>query len=151
MSSPMSRLTKPLLFASSAECEQAFYEALEGGDIDALTDLLHDDEDVCCVHPGGPRLIGFAAVRASWAAILANGALRIRAHARKTVETPAVALHNVIEELVVEQGRQPKIVRVIATNGYVKTPAGWKMVLHHASPAPEGPVEEFEAPTGPLH
>jgi ketosteroid isomerase-like protein len=147
----MSRLTKPLLFASSAECEQAFYEALEAGDLDALTDLLHDDEDVCCVHPEGPRLIGFAAVRASWAAILANGALRIRAQARKTLQTPIVALHNVIEEIVVEQGGQPKVVHVIATNGYVKTPSGWKMVLHHASPAPEGPVEQFEAPHGPLH
>lgn len=147
----MSRLTKPLLFASSAECEQAFYEALEAGDIDAVTDLLHDDEDVYCVHPGGPRLIGFAAVRASWAAILANGAVSIRAQARKTLETPTVALHNVIEEVVVEQGGQRKVVHVIATNGYVKTPSGWKMVLHHASPAPDGPVEEFEAPHGPLH
>lgn len=147
----MSRLTKPLLFASSAECEQAFYEALEAGDIDAVTDLLHDDEDVYCVHPGGPRLIGFAAVRASWAAILANGAVSIRAQARKALETPTVALHNVIEEVVVEQGGQRKVVHVIATNGYVKTPSGWKMVLHHASPAPDGPVEEFEAPHGPLH
>ena len=147
----MSRLTKPLLFASSAECEQAFYEALEAGDLDAITDLLHDDEDVYCVHPGGPRLIGFAAVRASWAAILGNGALRIRAQARKTLETPIVALHNVIEEIMVEHGGQQRIVHAIATNGYVKTPSGWKMVLHHASPAPQGPVEEFEAPQGPLH
>jgi ketosteroid isomerase-like protein len=147
----MSRLTKPLLFSSSAECEQAFYEALEAADIDAVTDLLHDDEDVCCVHPGGPRLIGYAAVRASWAALLGSGGLRIRAQARKTLETPSVALHNVIEEIVVEQGRQQKVMHVIATNGYVKTPTGWKMVLHHASPAPAGPVEEFEAPHGPLH
>ncbi|MGE5338178.1 MAG: YybH family protein [Gemmatimonadota bacterium] len=147
----MPRLTKPLLFASSTECEQAFYEALEAGDVDALTDLLHDDDDVYCVHPGGPRLVGYAAVRASWAALLGSGALRIRAQARKTLETPTVALHNVIEEIIVEQGRQPKIVHVIATNGYLKTPSGWKMVLHHASPAPEGPVEEFEVPVGPLH
>ncbi len=147
----MSRLTKPLLFTSSAECEQAFYEALESGDLDALTDLLHDDEDVVCVHPGRARLIGFPAVRASWAAILGSGALRIRAQARKTLETPTVALHSVIEEIVVEQGGQQRIVHVIATNGYVKTPAGWKMALHHGSAASEGPIEDFEAPTGPLH
>jgi hypothetical protein len=29
---------------------------------------------------------------------------------------------------------------VLATNVYVKTPAGWKMVLHHASSAPGGAV-----------
>ncbi|MCK7495702.1 MAG: hypothetical protein MZW92_35490 [Comamonadaceae bacterium] len=27
---------------------------------------------------------------------------------------------------------------MIATNAYVKTPAGWKMILHHASQAAEG-------------
>jgi ketosteroid isomerase-like protein len=148
----MSRLTKPMLFATSAECEQAFYEALESGDIDAVTDLLHDDEDAYCVHPGGPRISGYPAVRASWAAILHNGALRIRAHARRALETPTVALHSVIEEIVIEQGPSQKIVHVIATNVYVKTPSGWKMALHHGSLAPDGgPVEEVEVPVGPLH
>jgi len=147
----MSRLTKPLLFASSAECEQAFYEALDAADMDAVADLWLDDEEVCCIHPGGPRLIGYSAVRASWAAMLANGAVRIRASARKTLETPTFALHNVIEEVVVEQDGQPRVVRVIATNGFVKTPAGWKLMLHHASQAPEGAPQDFEVPTGPLH
>ncbi len=63
-------------------------------------------------------------------------------HARcvlaKSLETPTVALHNVIEEVVVGEGTQQQIVSVLATNVYVKTPAGWKMVLHHASAAPEG-------------
>lgn len=147
----MTRLTKPLLFASPAECEQAFYEALESGDADAVNDLWLDDEDVCCVHPGGPRLIGPHAVRASWTAILANGALSIRATARKSVETPTLAVHNVVEEIVVAQGRGQQIVHVIATNAYVKTPAGWKMILHQASQAGEGTAEDVEGPSGPLH
>ena len=140
-----------MLFSSPAECEQAFYEALEAGDADLVADLWLDDEDVCCVHPGGPRLVGAAAVRASWAAILANGALNIRATARKSVETPSLAVHNVIEEIVLLQGRGQQVVHVIATNAYVKTPAGWKMVLHHASAAPEGQATEVESPSGPLH
>jgi hypothetical protein len=57
----------------------------------------------------------------------------------------------VVEEVLVQQGRSQKIVHVIATNAYVKTPSGWKMVLHHASPAPEGQASEVESPTGPLH
>ncbi len=147
----MSRLTKPVLFVSAAECEQAFYEALEGADADALADLLLDDEDVCCVHPNGPRLIGYTAVLASWRALLSNGAVQIRATSRKTLETPSVSVHNVIEELVVTEGRVHQVVHVIATNAYVKTPAGWKMVLHHASGAPSGQPREVETPTGPLH
>jgi ketosteroid isomerase-like protein len=147
----MSRVAKPLLFSSSDECEQAFYEALETADADAAVDLWLDDADVCCVHPNGPRLLGHGAVTGSWRAILKNGPLRIRAASKKTLETPMIALHNVVEEVLIQQGRVQKIVHVIATNAYVKTPAGWKMVLHHASPAPEGQAAELESPNGPLH
>lgn len=147
----MPRLSRPMLFSSPAECEQAFYEALEAGDADVVNELWLDDEDVCCVHPGGPRLVGAAAVRASWTAILANGSLSIRATSRKSVETPSLAVHNVIEEIVLAQGRGQQVVQVIATNAYVKTPAGWKMVLHQASQAAEGVTEDVTAPSGPLH
>jgi ketosteroid isomerase-like protein len=147
----VSKLARPLLFASSDECERAFYEALESADADAAVDLWLEDADICCVHPGGPRLQGHAAVTGSWRAILANGPLRIHAAAKKTLETPTIALHNVVEEIVVQQGRAQKVVHVIATNAYVKTPAGWKMVLHHASAAPEGQATEVESPSGPLH
>lgn len=147
----MSRLARPLLFASSDECERAFYDALETGDADAAADLWLEDADICCVHPGGPRLLGYAAVTGSWRAILANGPLRIRASSKKTLQTPTIAVHNVVEEIVVQQGRGQQIVHVIATNAYVKTPAGWKMVLHHASAAPEGQATEVESPSGPIH
>jgi ketosteroid isomerase-like protein len=147
----MHSMTKPLLFASPDECEQAFYEALESADAEAVADLWLDDDDVCCVHPGGPRVVGVAAVRSAWAAILANGPIRMRAAQKKTLETPSVAFSSVIEEMIVSQGRQQKVVHVIATNGYVKTPAGWKMVLHHASQAPEGRSPDADAPQGTLH
>jgi ketosteroid isomerase-like protein len=147
----MSRLSKPLLFVSAAECEQAFYEALEGADADAVAELWLDDEDVCCVHPNGPRLLGHAAVAASWRAMLEHGPVRVSAAARKTLETPAVSVHNVIEEIVVSQGGVQQVVHVIATNAYVKTPTGWKMVLHHASAVPSGQAREVESPVGPLH
>jgi len=147
----MSRLTKHVLFVSAAECEQAFYEALEGADADAVNELWLDDDDVCCVHPNGPRLLGYAAVAASWRTLLSNGPVHVRASARKTLETPAVTVHNVIEELVVSVGNVQQVVHVIATNAYVKTPTGWKMVLHHASRVPSGQAREVETPVGPLH
>jgi len=143
----MSRLTKPLLFASPEECERAFYEALEAADAEAVNDLWLDDEDVVCVHPNGPRLLGYAAVRNSWNAILANGPLNVRGTMRKSLDTPTVAVHNVIEEVVVSQGRTQQVVSVVATNAYVKTSAGWKMVLHHASQSNGGSAAD--APSEP--
>lgn len=147
----MSRLTKPLLFASPVECEQAFYDALDAGDADALLDLWLDDADVVCVHPGGPRLVGFATVAQAWRSILANGAVHIRVGARKALETPTATVHNVVEEILITRGREQQPVQVLATNVYVKTPGGWKMVLHHASGAPEGQASQVEVPTGTLH
>ncbi len=147
----MPPLGKPLLFVSAAECEQAFYEALEAADVDAVADLWFDDEDVCCVHPNGSRLLGHAAVSASWRAQLANGPLQIRAASRKTIETPTITVHNVIEQVVVTRGGGQQIVHIIATNAFVKTPAGWKMILHHASAVPEGQPQEVEAVQGTLH
>lgn len=147
----MSRLTKPLLFASPEECEQAFYEALDGADGEAVVDLWLEDDDVVCIHPGGPRLVGFAAVKSSWLAILANGPVHVRGTLAKSLETPTVALRNVVEEVVVGEGRQRQVVTVLATNVYVKTSAGWKMVLHHASPAPDGETGGANESHGILH
>ena len=151
MQSDMSRLTKPMLFASPEECEQAFYEALEAADIDALADTWLDDDDVCCVHPGGARLVGYAAVRSSLAALLTNGPLQIRTVSRKCFESPTVAVTNVIEEVVVAQSGSRQLVYVIATNAFTKTPAGWKMVLHHAASAPQGRAADAETAHGPVH
>ena len=147
----MSRLTRPLLFSSAEECERAFYEALDSGDAAAIAELWLEDDDIVCVHPGGPRLIGHGAVRASWAAILSNGPLHVRSTSRKSLDAPTVAVHNVIEEVLVTQGRERHIARVVATNGFVKTGAGWKMVLHHASAVPDGEAPSFDESHGVLH
>jgi ketosteroid isomerase-like protein len=138
MYSIMQRLTKPLLFASPEECEQAFYEALESADIEAVAETWLDDDDVVCVHPGGARLVGYSAVQ-------------IRTVSRKCFESPTVAVTNVIEEVVVVQSGSRQLVHVIATNAFAKTPSGWKMVLHHAAPAPQGRAADIETPHGPVH
>ena len=62
------------------------------------------------------------------------------ARSRKSLDTPTVAVHNVIEEVLVGEGKAQQVVSVVATNAYVKTTAGWKMVLHHASQANGGQV-----------
>jgi ketosteroid isomerase-like protein len=147
----VSRLTKPLLFASPEECEQAFYEALESADVDAVSDVWLDDDDVCCVHPGGARLVGYSAVRSSLVSLLSNGPVQIRTVSRKCFESSTVAVTNVIEEVIVAQAGTRQLVHVIATNAFAKTPSGWKMVLHHAAPAPQGRAADVETSHGPVH
>jgi hypothetical protein len=52
------------------------------------------------------------------------------------LQTPFSAVHSVLErvQMPVEMGIQANW--VVATNVYLKTPLGWRMVAHHASPAP---------------
>src|SRR5918993_146687 len=49
---PAMRVAKPVLLSSPEECEQAFYEALEAGDSEAVVDLWLEDDDLVCIHPG---------------------------------------------------------------------------------------------------
>jgi uncharacterized membrane-anchored protein len=90
-------------------------------------------------------------VKASWSAVLTSGAVRARVAARKTLETPTVVVHNLIEEVLVTQRGEQQLVHVIATNAFVKTAAGWKMVLHHGSAVPSGQAVDLEERAGTLH
>jgi ketosteroid isomerase-like protein len=50
----------------------AFYAAFESGDLDAMTDLWVPEGHAVCIHPGWSPVVGAAAVRRSWAVIMAN-------------------------------------------------------------------------------
>ena len=65
-------------FANADRAETAFYDAVARGDLEGLMALWADDDEIICVHPGAPRLVGHAAIRASWEAIFARGGVRIR-------------------------------------------------------------------------
>jgi ketosteroid isomerase-like protein len=124
------------LNGSAAEVEAAFYEALNRADVEALMLLWAEDEEIVCVHPGGPRLHGHAAIQASWEAILERGGLQIRPSQLHETHNLMSSVHTVIEG-VTSSGSEPA--QLVATNVYMKTPQGWRMVLHHVSVAP-GPV-----------
>jgi uncharacterized protein (TIGR02246 family) len=128
---------------SADEIEQQFYEALQHGDIEKLMAVWSDDEDICCVHPGGPRLLGANAIRASFEAMFANGAIQSQPEQVRRLQTHACAVHSVLERVRVMTPEGPKSAWVVATNVYLKAALGWRLVAHHASPgtlreAPEG-------------
>jgi ketosteroid isomerase-like protein len=121
---------------SAVETEAAFYDALNRADLDALMALWAEDDEIVCIHPGGPRLIGHAAIRSAWAAILAHGGLHIQPSQLHETHTLMSSVHTVIEGTTAASGEPAHLV---ATNVYAKTPRGWRIVLHHVSVA-AGPV-----------
>lgn len=147
---PRARSKAATLGGSSDDTESAFYEALQRGDIDLLMSCWADEDDIVCVHPGGPRLVGAAAIRAAFEAMFANGAVRAHPERLRKVESLGAALHNVLErvDLVTAEGTQHAW--VVATNVYFKTAQGWRLVAHHASPG-RSEVAEVSQPAQLLH
>lgn len=121
--------------ASVEDVEAAFYEALRKGDIDALMACWADEEDVTCVHPGGPRLVGPAAIRASFGDMFTHGTVQATPESVKQIHSLSCAIHSLLERISVLTSDGPREAYVIATNVYLKTAQGWRMVAHHASPA----------------
>ena len=93
-----------------------------------------DEEEIVCVHPGGPRLLGLGAIRAAFDAMFSNGAVRAWPEAVHKIESLASSVHSVRERIDVLTADGPRHAYVIATNVYQNTAQGWRMVAHHASP-----------------
>lgn len=133
---------------SAAEVEAAFYEALNRADVETLMALWAEDEEIICIHPGGPRLHGHAAIQAAWEVILERGGLQIRPSQLYETNNLMSSVHTVIEGVTSTAAAEPA--HLVATNVYMKTPQGWRMVLHHVSVAP-GPVPASQHVGSSLH
>jgi len=146
---PRSDAQTAALLASPDDTEAQFYEALQHADLDHLMALWADDEEVACVHPGGPRIVGLAAIRAAFEAVFQRGAVGVHPERVRRLHSGDCAIHHVLERVQL-QG-QAQQAWVIATNVYLKTALGWRLVLHHASPGSAGDVQELVADAGTLH
>jgi uncharacterized protein (TIGR02246 family) len=150
---PRSAAQTAALLASPDDTEAQFYEALQHADLDHLMALWADDEEVACVHPGGPRIVGVAAIRAAFEAVFQRGAVRVHPERVRRLHSGDCAIHHVLErvQLHAEGKEVAPTAWVIATNVYLKTALGWRLVLHHASPGSAGDVQELVADAGTLH
>lgn len=146
--SPPNKPRTASLMSTPQEIEAQFYEALQRGDIEALMAVWSDDEEIVCVHPGGPRIVGAAAIRATFDSIFANGPITVHPEKLRAVNTGHCAMHNVLERVDISTDEGINSAWVIATNVYVRTDHGWRLVAHHASPgSPREMQEVVEAPS----
>jgi len=141
---------KRTIYTTPQDAEAAFYEAIEKADLEAMMAVWADD-DILCVHPGGARLVGVEQVRESWRQIFASGqTLRFRLRNQQSVNGMTLVVHSVYEQISVAgqaQERHP----AVATNIYLRTENGWRMVVHHASIAPASPEPDSKRAPKTLH
>jgi ketosteroid isomerase-like protein len=144
----MAKVRTPTIFTTPQDASAAFYGALEAKDIDAMMAAWAEDEEIVCIHPGGPRLVGFDAVRLGWEQIFAGESkLSFRLEDIVVLETVGMALQSAIEQVTIGNESAPRGT-AIASNIFLRTPSGWRMLSHHASPAP---TMAAATPAGPLH
>ena len=135
------------IFTSPQDAALAFYTAFESKDVDAMMATWAEDEDIVCIHPGGMRHVGYESVRHSFDQLFAGGTkLTFRLDQVVVLETVGLAMQSAIEHL--QAGEEGTRGAAVATNVMMRTPSGWRIVCHHASPAPA--VSDAPA-SGPLH
>jgi ketosteroid isomerase-like protein len=143
-----SHLRAATVGGSADEIENAFYEALQAGDLERLMACWANEEDIICVHPGGPRLIGAMAIRNSFEIMFSHGPIRSFPERLHKLETITSAVHNLIERVEIYTADGAQIAFVTSTNVYMRTAQGWRMVAHHASPGTPPEIHsDIDTPT----
>lgn len=83
---PKSRYRAAQIGGSADEVETAFYEALHNADLEQLMACWADEDEIVCVHPGGPRLVGAAAIRQAFEQMFSVGAIHATPERLRRIE-----------------------------------------------------------------
>jgi hypothetical protein len=124
----------PDSFTTPQAAEAAFYQAFADTDLGAMARVWDDGDEARCIHPGGDVLMGAAAVLDSWRQIFAGAAApRVEHELLHRTSTGSLSIHLVEERIGPGGSNAPRLTRVLATNVYRQSAAGWRMLLHHAT------------------
>ena len=121
-------------FHTPREAETAFYAAFIKRDVDAMMAVWAESDNISCVHPLGQIVTGRTAVRDSWESIFRNSPdMQFMITERSRTQNGEIAVHIVEEHIRTKS--EPPTAPMQVTNIYRLTESGWRMILHHASPA----------------
>lgn len=115
--------------AAILAANNAYYDAFAGGDFAAMSRIWAND-NVSCIHPGWPVLIGRRAILDSYREILRN---------------PGQERIDPRNETVLSEGDDARVICVefvggaalAATNLFKRVDGAWRMTHHQASPIAE--------------
>ena len=118
------------------EANQRFYEAFGALDIELMEAAWEPSERALCVHPGWSPLVAWELIRDSWQRIFDSSTLMHFniSYVNVTVQGDCGWVTCVENISSVLQGRASNF-GILATNIFVRSPLGWRMIAHHASPS----------------
>ena len=123
---PIDHPDAPAVLAANRQ----FYEAFEGRDFDAMSDLWEHSDRAVCTHPGWATCRGWAAVSASFFSLFRGPATTQFILTNEQVQVVGdTAWVSLDENLLGDQGGAT----LAAINLFVRNSGRWRMVVHAGS------------------
>jgi hypothetical protein len=124
---------------------------MQHGEVDKLMACWADEDDIVCVHPGGPRVMGPVAIRAAFEAMFANGTIQASPQHLRRVESVASAVHSLVERIEVMTRRSAPRLR----GGHQRVSQNCAGLAHGGAPREPGhqntPPRRARMPAQVLH
>lgn len=117
------------------QANESFYDALTARDLPSMEAVWSHDPAARCIHPGWEVIEGWDVIRQSWDIIFSNTRnLKVEASEVQVRVGGDLAWVCCLESI--RSGPRGRVTLARATNLFVRTSSGWKMILHHASQVP---------------
>ena len=125
--------------AEVLRANQAFYDAHEAADLEAMAATWEHSDRVVCIHPGWQILRTWPTVRDSWSRIFTGPARNQFILTNLAVSVDGDTALVTLEENLIASGPAGSGTGVVAaTNVFVRDNRpvghGWRLVAHHGSP-----------------
>ena len=126
---------------------EAFYKAFESLDIVQMEAVWVRSARAQCTHPGWQRLVGFAAVMASWERIFENTLGMSFDLTGVEISVMGDLAWVVCTENITSRSYDGIMQsQVEATNVFERHENGWRIIHHHGSPVLAGPPSDEPTP-----
>lgn len=122
----------------------SFYRALEHFELDTMDELWLPAPWVRCVHPGWDVIVGWESIRQSFEQIFANTVwIRVIPTVVEARVFGEVGVVTCAENITAKNDDEVGVAVAQATNLFQRVDQRWRMIHHHASPAPVRVTQPF--------
>jgi len=123
-------------YANPQDAEDAFYDALDAGELDQLLSVWAQSDDICCLLPMHPLVQSHQGVTEVFTRLLSQGhGVSLAITHLGWIETDDIAIH-FVEETVQAPPPDTPPPPFYGTNIYRKDESGWRLIAHQNAPSP---------------